>query len=100
MERGKEIHKINNPPTDLANLTYFGTHSDDSQAGSGRYYVTKDNLPWVLDISDNFDYPIEKSEITQGYLKFVPWVEADGQTFYDWFKAKPGYENAQYLFSH
>jgi len=100
MERGKEIHMINNPPTDLANLTYFGTHSDDSQVGSGRYYVTKNNLPWVLDISDNFYYPIEKSEITQGYLKFVPWVEADGQTYYDWFKSKPGYENAQYLFTH
>ena len=99
MERGKEVHMINKPPTDLANPAYFGTASDDSKTGAGRYYVTKNNLPWVLDLPDNYDYPIEKSEITQSYLKFVPWVEANGQTYYDWFQAKSGYRNLQLIYT-
>ena len=100
MNRGREVHMINKPPTDLADMTLFGTHSDDSQVGSGRYYVTKDNLPWALDISDNYSYSIEKSEITQLYLKFIPWVEGNGQTNYDWFQPKTGYRNTQYLYTH
>ena len=98
-ERGKEIHMINHAPTDLANMSYFGTGADDSQASSGRYYVTKENLPWVLDISDKFDYPIEKAEITQAYLKFIPWVESSGQANYDWFKVKSGYRNTSEIYT-
>jgi LruC domain-containing protein len=93
MDRGREIHLINKPPTDLANPALFGTNSDDSQVSSGRYYVTKEDLPWALDISDNYDYPAEKTEITEVYLKFIPWVEGNGQTYYDWFQPKPGYRN-------
>jgi LruC domain-containing protein len=99
MERGKEVHLINKPPTALANMAYLGTSSDDSQATAGRYYVTHNNLPWALDISDSYDYPVEKSEITQVYTKFVPWVEAGGQTNYDWFQPKPGYRNLQFLYT-
>ena len=100
MERGKEIHLINHLPTDLANMAYLGTGADDSKPTIGRYYVTKENLPWALDISASFDYPIEKSEITSAYLKFAPWVETSGQTYYDWFKAKSGYRDAQNIFTH
>ena len=99
MERGKEIHMINNPPTDLANMSYFGTKGDDSQISTGRYYVTKNNLPWVLDISDSYDYPTEKNQITKVYLKFVPWVESDGQTYYNWYKANPGYRDAAFIYA-
>lgn len=98
MDRGREIHMINKPPTDLANMAYFGTGSDNSQASIGRYYVTQGNLPWAIDVSDNYEYPVEKSEITQLYLKFVPWVEASGQTYYDWFEPKAGYRNPQFLY--
>jgi len=98
-ERGKEIHMINHAQTDLANMSYFGTGADDSQASSGRYYVTKENLPWVLDISDKFDYPVEKAEITQAYLKFIPWVESSGQANYDWFKVKSGYRNTSEIYT-
>jgi LruC domain-containing protein len=80
-------------------MDFFETFSDDSKISSGRYYVTADNLPWALDISDNYDYPIEKTEITQGYLKFIPWVEASGQTYYDWFQSKAGYRDFQYIYA-
>ena len=99
MDRGKEIHMINKPPTDKADLSILGTGSDDSKPGSGRYYVTKNNLPWVMDIPQPFDYPIEKTDITQSYLKFIPWAETSGQNYYDWFKVKTGYRNAQLIYS-
>ncbi|MEI7662185.1 MAG: LruC domain-containing protein [Bacteroidota bacterium] len=100
MERGKEVHMINHLPTDLANMAYLGTGADNSLASSGRYYVTKEGLPWVLDISSNFQYPTEKSEITQAYLKFIPWVESSGQSNYDWFQSKAGYRNTQKIYTH
>jgi len=100
MERGKEVHLINHVPTDLANLTYLGTSADNSNPATGRYYVTKENLPFVLDISSKFDYPIEKSEITKAYLKFIPWVESNGQVNYDWFQDKPAYRSQSYIYTH
>ncbi|MFZ4521737.1 MAG: LruC domain-containing protein [Bacteroidales bacterium] len=98
-ERGKEVHLVNKPPTDKATMSYFGTHSDNSQPTSGRYYVTSDDHPWALDVTDGFDYPTEKTEITQVYLKFVPWVEGNGQSYYDWFQPKPGYRNPQNIYN-
>jgi LruC domain-containing protein len=98
-DRGREIHMVNDPPTDLADLSLFGTGSDDSNPASGRYYVTSNNLPWVMDIVAPFDYPFEKTEITQCYTKFIPWGESGGQTYFDWFKNKAGYRNQQNLYS-
>ena len=91
---------IDHPPTDLANLSLLGTGSDDSEPAAGRYYVTKNNLPWAMDMTDPFDYPVEKSEITQSYTKFIPWGESSGQTYYDWFKPKAGYRNTQFIYTH
>ena len=99
-DRSREIHLINKSPTDLADLSLFGQQSDDSNPASGRYYVTTNNLPWAMDITDPFDYPVEKSEITQSYNKFIPWGETSGQTYYDWFKPKTGYRNTQFIYSH
>ncbi|MEI6898961.1 MAG: LruC domain-containing protein [Bacteroidota bacterium] len=99
MERGKELHMVNYPPTDKADLSLFGTSSDDSDPASGRYYVTKENLPWIMDVPSPFSYPIEKTDITQTYNKLIPWAESSGNTYYDWFQAKPGYRNTQLLYT-
>jgi LruC domain-containing protein len=99
-QRGKEIHMINKPPTDLADLSLLGQSADDSDPATGRYYVTASNLPWVLDIPIPFDYPAEKAEVTQAFIKFIPWAESSGQTYFDWFKQKSGYRNTQNIYSH
>jgi len=100
LDRGREIHLINKPPTDLANLSYFGTQSDNSIPTAGRYYVTANNLPWALDIPDPFDIPVEKAPISELYTKFIPWAESGGQSYYDWFKSKAGYRNTEFLYTH
>jgi LruC domain-containing protein len=99
-QRGKEIHMINKPPTDLADISLLGSGADDSNPAIGRYYVTASNLPWVLDLPIPFDYPVEKAEVTQAFTKFIPWAESSGQTYFDWYKVKAGYRNTQEIYNH
>ncbi len=98
--RGREVHLINNPPTDLAEPSLFGTQQDNSNPLSGRYYTTENNLPWAFDIIENFDYPYEKKPILKGFLKFVPWSISSGTSYYDWFQPKAGYRDQQFIYSH
>jgi LruC domain-containing protein len=98
--RGKEVHLIDNPPTDLADNSLLGTQDDNSNPATGRYYVTQENLPYAIDISSTFDYPIEKATMTNAHLKFFDWGESSGTQYYDWFKANPGYRETMNIFSH
>ena len=98
--RENEVHLIDNPPTDLANKKLLGTSNDDSNPSSGRYYVTKSNLPFAIDISSHFDCPIEHLPVTDAYLKFYEWGKSGGSLYYDWFKQNSGYRNTKNIFSH
>ena len=97
-QRGVEIHLIDHLPTDLADTDLFGQNSDNSDPANGKYYRTKTNLPWGLNIIEHFDYPVEKVEITSTYLKFAEWAESNGQVSYDWFKDKAGYRNNENIY--
>lgn len=87
--RGREVHKVNYPPTALADLSFFGTQDDYSSSTFGlSSYKTIKNFPWVLDIpspvtnptasNSVFFYPTEKSDINWAYLKFAEWAESGG----------------------
>jgi LruC domain-containing protein len=76
----------------------FGRNSDNSDPANGKYYRTKTNLPWGLNIIEHFDYPVEKVQITSTYLKFAEWAESNGQISYDWFKDKTGYRNDENIY--
>ena len=91
--RGKEVHLANYPPTNLADVSYFGTMDDDSNPTIGRYYKTANNLPWVIKISESYDYTIEKAEITSGYLKFSNWAASSGLLYPNWYQNDAGYRN-------
>jgi len=93
-QRDVEVHLADKKPTDLANLNLFGTGADNSDVAQGRYYKTAANLPWAINIIENFDYPIEKAEITRTYLKFGDWAESSGELFNNWWKNENGYRNA------
>jgi LruC domain-containing protein len=99
-KRGREVHLINNPPTDLADMSLFRTSADDSKPAEGRYYTTSNGLPWVMDVVAPFDYPQETSEISQTYLMFVPWAESGGQLYFDWYTSKSGYRNTHNIYTH
>jgi LruC domain-containing protein len=99
-DRTREVHLIDNPPTDLANQSLLGTGHDNSVPSSGRYYVTEKNLPYAIDISSPFDYPIEKVQVTQAHLKFFQWGESSGTQYYDWNQPLTGYRAVSNIYSH
>jgi LruC domain-containing protein len=98
--RSTEIHMIDNIPTDLADKKLFGYANDNSKPSSGRYYVTKDNLPFAIDIAGQFDYPVEGKRVTDAFLKFYTWGVSGGTQFYDWYRPIAGYRNTPNVFTH
>lgn len=98
-DRGKEVHLPNRKPTSLAAAEYFRQVHDDSDAANGRYYKTKENLPWALNITSSYDHTIESVQITSAHLKFAAWAESSGTRFPDWFKDLPGYRDNSKIYS-
>lgn len=97
--RGYEIHLPGKTPTSLANLSLFGTDSDNSNVAANRYYVTKTNgLPWAIAIPTKFDYPIERADINTAHSKFATWVQSNGATYADWYTNQAGYRNAANIY--
>lgn len=90
-DRGKEIHLSGQVPTDLVNASFFGNAEDDSDPGSGRYYVNENNLPWALTFAQSFNYPSEKTDIVQTYNYFVSWAQSAGTSSTNWYLDLPGY---------
>ena len=93
LDRGKEIHLVGRVPTDLADPSYFGTGNDDTDLAAGRYYRSKDNYCWMVDIPEYFQYPVEQAGIVTAHLKFPTWCQSNGQEYSDWYKAKAGYRD-------
>ena len=94
--RGNEIHLADNKPTNLANLALFGKGDDDS--GKGKYYKTKNNLPWAILLPTSFAYPVEKEPINKAYLNFNEWAESRGSKFADWYKPVPNNVNRNNIY--
>ncbi len=83
--RGRETHLVDFPPTDLADYSLFGSDEDASNPNQKRYYRTVDNLPWALDVPDNWQYPSEWNELSHGYSLFKGWAESSGSINADWY---------------
>jgi LruC domain-containing protein len=96
--RGHEVHLPWFSPTDLADASLFGTGEDVSDPGSGRCYITKNNLPWSLNVPVDISYPKEYKEITLGYLKFEPWAISGGSNYPDWYLDLGGYRDNDNLY--
>ncbi len=97
-ERGKEVHLPGYAPTNLADESYFGTGSDDTNVANGKYYKSDGNLPWGMNFPDSFDYPQESSDISEAHLTFREWVQSDGFSRQDWYKNNVGYRNNNKIF--
>ncbi len=94
-----EIHLPNNGPTNQADNQLFGTGQDSSDSKLDRYYLSNENLPWAINIPENFDYPIEKINIRETHLKFFRWAQSQGTEYQDWYMDKPGYRNDANIYS-
>lgn len=96
--RGVEIHLPDRLPTDKANPALFGTIADRSNPGLGRYYKAANGMPWVLDIHENFDYPIEKASVLNAYQYFDDWATSGGSVYPNWFRGFGGYRNPELIY--
>mgnify|MGYP001171543114 FL=1 len=97
--RGLEIHLPYYEPSDLMDDSYFGTQDDASQPSIGKYFVTENNLPWAINIADDFDWVIEFQDITGAYLHFGEWAESGGNNYADWYKDFSGYRTNSLIYS-
>lgn len=82
-DRSREVHLPDLTPS--ASGDYLGTEDDYSDPSKGRYYKTDRNLPWALNIYNNFSIPPEKVSIDQVYPKFVNWANSGGVLDKDWY---------------
>ncbi|MCX6282447.1 MAG: LruC domain-containing protein [Bacteroidetes bacterium] len=98
--RNREVHLPDQPPTDKVNGSDFGTADDNSIPAQSRYYKTSNNLPWALNISGKFSYPIERTAVNAAYLKFNDWAESAGVSYPDWYMNSSGYRQASLIYSH
>ncbi len=96
--RKKEVHLPDFPCTDLADISFFGTAQDDSKPGSGRYYKTKKNLPWALNMVSDWDHPLERKPLVEAYKHFGRWAESRGVDYMDWYKAIAGYRQLDLIY--
>ena len=98
LERGREVHLMNQPPTDLAAASWFNTGADNSNANIGRYYVTSLNRPFALDFFGTFNYPIERTSILKAYNHYGEWALSGGGTYPDWYFDYTGYMNSDKIY--
>lgn len=86
-DRSLEIHLPGFAPTDWFNESRFGRQDDTSDPAQGRYFRTENNLPWAIQISDDWNYPREYIDILWAYPEYEQWVESSGQAADQWYKS-------------
>lgn len=84
--RGREIHFADYPPTDLFDVTQFGKFDDTSNESLGRYFRSENNLPWAIQVPDQWRYPREYIDIIWAYPEYETWVESSGEQSADWYE--------------
>lgn len=85
--RGKEVHLVKYPPTDKMDISLLGTGKDDSRPEEGLYFVSKDLMPFALNMPvADFPIPEEDQRIDVSYPKFATWVSSNGNQAKDWYK--------------
>jgi len=101
--RGKEVHLADFIPTNLADPKLFNTYQDISGTkkdnGQINYYRTKSNLPWGIQIIQEFDYLKEKTPVNDGYLDFIKWAESSGKEYPDWYRDNQKNRNYEKIYS-
>lgn len=100
LERGREVHLIDYPPTDLMTTSYFGTKDDASDPGNSIYYQTNTGFPWGMDFPVEYEYTAEYREPSIAYLHFIEWIQSGGVLYPDWYSnTGPGYRNTSYIYA-
>lgn len=98
-DRGREIHLPGYAPTDLVDASFFGQSNDITDMANGIYYKTNEGLPWGMNLPVSFDYPLEKTDIREGYNHFNTWAQSGGFTYMDWYTDNLNFRTHSKLYS-
>ncbi len=97
-DRGRELHLVDNLPTDLVKEKFFQSSSDDSDPSVGRYYKSSEGHPWALNIKGDIKHMQEKLDIVTGYHLFATWAQSGGTQATDWYLDHSGYRDSSKLY--
>lgn len=82
-----EVHLPNYEPTEQFDAEMFaGLGRDVSNVSSGIYFKTAENLPWALLINDEWEWPLEKTDLVVAYPLFASYAESSGEVAQTWFE--------------
>lgn len=95
-ETGREVHKPGQQFTSLMDVSMLGSAADDTSPDQNKYFKTKSNLPWVLEIPTEWEYPKERSEITLAYPRFKDFMQGNYQS--PWYTDDAGNKVHKHLF--
>lgn len=81
-----EVHLVNYPPTEKADMTLFHTEEDLSSVPTS-YYIANGNYPFAIHLSGatSFNTP-ESHPIDKSFEHFMDWVNSNGANYKDWYK--------------
>lgn len=81
-----EVHLVNYPPTEKADLKRFRTGQDLSNVPTS-YYVGSGNYPFAIHLSnaETFSTP-EAKAIDISFEHFMDWVNSNGTEYKNWYK--------------
>jgi LruC domain-containing protein len=79
-----EVHLKQFAGTNLFNNAFFNMGDDTSNNGSNNF-ISSNNMPWVLNLADEWDHVQEHVDMNHAYPDFAKWVAADGFNFTDWY---------------
>lgn len=82
----REIHIVDYKPTAMAETSIFGNNNDGSNPSAGKYYRSKDGLPWGIVVPSEFKWPYERIQIMEAYTQFEEWVTSGGASNQEWWK--------------
>ncbi len=99
-DRSREVHLADHAPTDLVDMSIFGSYEDSTDPSIGRYYKTSNNLPWAIHIIQEFVWPQEKISIVEAYNHFFEWANSSGTEYDDWYENHNGYRDDDKLYLH
>lgn len=84
-ERGREIHLVDQTPTDLVDVTLLGTGDDATNTGTSTYYQTASGHPFALNVPTAWSHPYEYIDVLLAYPQMQAWAESNGVSNPTWY---------------
>ncbi|WP_394151037.1 LruC domain-containing protein [Vibrio maritimus] len=84
-----EVHLPNYEPTEQFDADMFsGLGRDVSNAATGTYFKTAENLPWALLVNDQWQWPTENTDLIEAYPEYATYAESSGEQSQNWFESQ------------